>query len=65
MSAFEDRQYISKMGEGRSHCLVTYVLRKINCNEDRFLPILERFSSFAEIKFYFGIAETALNLSTL
>ena len=53
MSTFEDRHYISKIGEGKSHCLATYVLRKINSNEDRFLPILERFNSLGEIKFYF------------
>ena len=65
MSVFEHRQHFSKMEEDKSHCLVTYVLRKINSNEDRFLLISERFSSFVETQFYFGIAKTALNLCTL
>ena len=65
MSAFEDRHYLSKMVEGKSHCLVTYVLRKINSNEDRSLSISEKLNSFAETQFYFGIAKTALNLCTL
>ena len=30
------------MGEGNSYCLVAYILRKVNSNEDGFLPIYER-----------------------
>ena len=65
MSAFADKCYFSKMAEGKSHCLVTYVPRKVNSNEDRFLPISERFNSFVETQFNFRIAKAALSLCTL
>ena len=64
MPAFEDKHYFCKMGEGKSHCLITDVLRKININEDRFLPISERPNSFSEIQDYFRFTETALGLCT-
>ena len=48
-SAFEDRHYFCKIGEGKSHCLVTNEFRKKDSEKDRFSPISEKTNSFAEI----------------
>ena len=64
VTAFEDRYYFYKIGEGRSHCLVTNALKKKDSEKDRFPAISERANSFAEIKAYFRIIKTALNLYT-
>ena len=50
MSTFEYRHYLSKVGEGESHRLVTNELRKEDGHKDRFSPISERTNSFPEIK---------------
>ena len=62
VSAFKDRHYLSKFGEGESHYLVTNELKKKNSYKDRFSPISERISSFAEIETNFSIAKATLDL---
>ena len=49
MSSFENRYYISKIGESESHCLVTNETRKENGHKNRFFPISDRTNSFMEI----------------
>ena len=49
-STFEHRDYLSKVGEGKSHRLVANELRKEDGHKDRFSPISERTNSFPEIK---------------
>ena len=48
VSAFKDLHHFSESGEGKFHWLITYVFRKIDSNEDRFLPISERPTPFVE-----------------
>ena len=50
VSSFEHRHYISKIGEGEPHYLVTNELRKEDGHKGRFSPISERINSFTEIK---------------
>ena len=50
VSSFEHRHYLSKIGEGKPHSLVTNELRKEVGHKDRFCPISERTNSFTEIK---------------
>ena len=64
VSAFEDRHCFLKIGEGRSHCLVTNELRRKDSDKDRLPPISERTNSLAEIVAYFRIIKTALDCCT-
>ena len=48
MSAFEYSHYISKIGEGKSHCLVTNELRKENGHKNRFTPRLRKLRQLSE-----------------
>ena len=64
LSAFEDRHHFTKIGENRSHCLVTNELRKKDGDKGKSLAICERTNSFAEIKAYFRIIKTALDPCT-
>ena len=50
MPVFKDRYCFTKIGEGKSHCLVTNELRKKDSDKDRFLPISETTNSFPEIQ---------------
>ena len=50
VSSFEYRHYLSKIGEGKPHYLVTNELRKEDGHKDRFSSISERINSFTEIK---------------
>ena len=45
VSSFEHRHYLSKIGEGEPHYLVTNELRKEDGHKDRFSPISERTNS--------------------
>ena len=65
MSSFGCSHYISRIGEGGSHCLVTNELGKENGHKNRFSPISERTNSFTEIKTGFWIAKAELNLCAL
>ena len=64
MSSFENSHNFSKIGEGKSHCLVTNELRKENGHKNRFCPISEKTNSFTEIQTGFWIAKTALDVCT-
>ena len=48
VSAFKDLYHFSEVGEGKFHCLITYIFRKIDSDEDRLLPISERPTPFVE-----------------
>ena len=50
VSTFEYKHHPSKVGEGKSHCLVANELRKEDGHKDRFSPISERTNLFPEIK---------------
>ena len=65
MSTFKNRHDLPKIGEGKSHCLVTNELRKENSHKDRLSPISDGANSFAEIQTNLRIAKTALGFCTL
>ena len=66
MSAIEGKYYLPKIGEGQSHCLVTYVPRKDQCHKNRLLSILRRTrSSFLENENYLPLSKTAMDLCNL
>ena len=62
VSAFEDRHYFCKIGEGKSHCLVTNEFRKKDSDKDRFSPISEKTNSFAEITYHSLRLQNATNI---
>ena len=62
MSTFKNRHDLPKIGEGKSHCLVTNELRKENSHKDRVSPISDGANSFAETQTNFRIAKMALGL---
>ena len=64
-STSEYRNYLSKVGEGKSHHLATNELRKEDGHKDRLSPISEKTNSFPEIKTDIWITKTALDLCTL
>ena len=54
------------MLEGQSHCLVTYVLRKEQCHNNRFTSIFKRTRSlFLGTENYLFICKTAMDLRNL
>ena len=61
VSAFKDLYHFSEVGEGKFHCLITYIFRKIDSDEDRLLPISERPTPFVETQRDICFAKTALD----
>ena len=48
-TGLKHRHYFPKIGDRKSHCLITNELKKKDGDYDRFLPISERNNSFPEI----------------
>ena len=50
VSTFEYRHYLSKVGEGKSHCLAANELRKEDGHKDRFFPFLRGLIRFWKLR---------------
>ena len=48
-TGLKHRHYFPKIGDRKSHCLITNELKKKDSDYDRFLPISERNNSSPEI----------------
>ena len=64
--AYKHRDKLSGIGEGKSHCLFTYVLQREKCNKNRILFILKKTRSpFLETENYLPVSETVMDLCIL
>lgn len=65
VSAFKQSDKLCEIGEGKSHCLFTSVLRKENFNKNRILFILKRTRlPFLEAENYLLGSETVMYLDS-